>query len=406
MVQSKWWLALLASIPFILFHANTFATQRFQSEASTSHADHEHKENKYDEHGRDEEKSHTSEEEDNSHGHEEAAELTLSDQQIRSMDIQSQPIRALDRGAALTVTGEIRFNQYLSASITSKLEGQIQKRHVRLGDHVQQGQVVATLYSPDLANLSSDYMIKYTDLQRLKKLKQNVSRQSIQTLTIEVTLLEAKLSAIGVLPKKLRLDFQAGNTQLGQWQLIAPSSGTIIDDQLIIGDWIEPGVAIFQTVDESSLWFDAQLPLQTYLGFEDITAAYLIDQSQTVSLSPVSVLHLVDEKTRTQSIRFSLPNQDHRWHKGMLAKAVIQLKTPNNAWKVPISSVLQDKDGEWFVFVKTSQNTFKQQEVEWLSEESQIAMVRGLSPEDTIVTQGAFTLFAELAKSGFDIHNH
>ena len=73
---------------------------------------------------------------------------------------------------------------------------------------------------------------------------------------------------------------------------------------------------------------------------------------------------------------------------------------------VPDESVLRSPDGDWMVFVEHEPGEYKPVEVDVLRTTSGMAVISGVEPGTRVVTQGAFFLQSELAKAGFDIHNH
>ena len=48
----------------------------------------------------------------------------------------------------------------------------------------------------------------------------------------------------------------------GQFTLIASEEGTIVRDDFVVGESIEPGRMMFEITDESTLWVEARLPAQ------------------------------------------------------------------------------------------------------------------------------------------------
>ncbi|MEA2094447.1 MAG: efflux RND transporter periplasmic adaptor subunit, partial [Pseudomonadota bacterium] len=63
-------------------------------------------------------------------------------------------------------------------------------------------------------------------------------------------------------------------------------------------------------------------------------------------------------------------------------------------------------DGDWQVFVEHDPGEFEPREVEVIRTTAELTVIGGLEPGTRVVTRGAFFLQSELAKSGFEIHNH
>jgi multidrug efflux pump subunit AcrA (membrane-fusion protein) len=73
---------------------------------------------------------------------------------------------------------------------------------------------------------------------------------------------------------------------------------------------------------------------------------------------------------------------------------------------VPETAVLRSHDGDWQVFVAEGNDAFKPFEVELLRTAGGVAVIEGIPAGTRVVTRGAFFLQSELAKGGFDPHNH
>jgi hypothetical protein len=67
---------------------------------------------------------------------------------------------------------------------------------------------------------------------------------------------------------------------------------------------------------------------------------------------------------------------------------------------------MQDDEGKWTVFVELKEGHFKQTGVRRGLARGGKVPIMGIEEGSSVVTDGAFFLAAELAKSGFDIHNH
>jgi hypothetical protein len=73
---------------------------------------------------------------------------------------------------------------------------------------------------------------------------------------------------------------------------------------------------------------------------------------------------------------------------------------------VPLASLLRGADGDWQVFVQTAPGRFEPREVEVLQTVGDQVLIEGVTEGTTIVSKGAFFVQSEIAKSGFEVHNH
>ena len=74
---------------------------------------------------------------------------------------------------------------------------------------------------------------------------------------------------------------------------------------------------------------------------------------------------------------------------------------------LPETAVVRSPDGDWQVFVAGDEpGAFMPKAVRVIRSTGGLAVIEGLSPGTEVVTHGAFFLASELAKGGFDPHNH
>jgi cobalt-zinc-cadmium efflux system membrane fusion protein len=118
------------------------------------------------------------------------------------------------------------------------------------------------------------------------------------------------------------------------------------------------------------------------------------------------VHHALDEDTRTLGVRIEVPNPDDRLHPGLFVDVRIAGSDTAPALTVPSEAVLRSPDGDWMVFVEHQAGEYKPVEVEVLRTVAGRAVIDGVEPGTRVVTQGTFFLQSELAKAGFNTHNH
>ncbi|HEB83230.1 MAG TPA: efflux RND transporter periplasmic adaptor subunit, partial [Gammaproteobacteria bacterium] len=60
----------------------------------------------------------------------------------------------------------------------------------------------------------------------------------------------------------------------------------------------------------------------------------------------------------------------------------------------------------WMIFVEHEPGEFEPKEVELLRTVGDVSVIDGIEEGTRVVTKGAFFVQSELAKSGFEVHNH
>jgi cobalt-zinc-cadmium efflux system membrane fusion protein len=105
-------------------------------------------------------------------------------------------------------------------------------------------------------------------------------------------------------------------------------------------------------------------------------------------------------------VRIEVPNPEDRLHPGLFVEVRIASGMSEQILAVPEEAVMRSADGDWQVFVEHEPGEFEPREVEVLRTSAGQAVIEGVAPGTRVVIQGAFFLQSELAKSGFDIHDH
>ncbi|MDX2426036.1 MAG: efflux RND transporter periplasmic adaptor subunit [Cycloclasticus sp.] len=350
--------------------------------------------------------------EDNGHDEHEAAEeqsVKLTVTQLEMAGIEVSEIQPEDFADEINAPGEVVLNAYKTTFVTPRVASQVVARHVKLGDVIKTGEPLVTLSSVEMAAAQGDLLVSGREWQRVKQLGSKVvSGQRYTNARVTYEQAKARVLAYGMTLEELESLMKSGDASKanGTFQLLAPQDGTIISDQFIVGELIQPGTKLFTISDESVLWVEAKLtPSQARLVRAGGLAMVTTGDNKFPG-TVVQVHHALDEDTRTLGVRIAIANPDDQLHPGVFAEVQINSMNTVQALVVPVDSVLRSPDGDWAVFLEHEKGEFVAQEVELIKTQGGLAVIEGIKPGTRVVTKGAFFIQSELAKAGFDIHNH
>jgi RND family efflux transporter MFP subunit len=173
-----------------------------------------------------------------------------------------------------------------------------------------------------------------------------------------------------------------------------------------VGELVEPGRVLFEISDESVLWVEARLTPDEAAQIQVNARATMLVGDLQMEGRVTQVHHALDEDTRTLGVRIEVPNPDDRLHPGLFVEARIEGKSSERALAVPDDAVLRSADGDWLVFVEYAPGEFEPLEVDVIRTMGGFTVIGGIEPGARVVIKGAFFLQSELAKMGFDKHNH
>jgi membrane fusion protein, heavy metal efflux system len=334
--------------------------------------------------------------------------VKLDDAKIREAGIRAMVLKARLVGNIFLVPGEIKANAYRSALVTPRINSIVMSRQALLGDHVLKGKLLVTLFSVEMSSAQSKFIISDREWQRVKQLGEDVV-SARRFLGAKVKRQEdySRLKAYGMTNVQIaKLGDESAINKPGEFQLSAPVAGTIAADDFKVGQLIEPGKPLFEIIDETRVWAEARLDLQTAAQIKIGSEAHVLVGDRRIPGVVRQMHRKLDEHTRTLGIRIVVPNEDSALRPGQF----ISVELSNNSGKpelaVPQAAILRSSDGDWTVFVEHKKGTFKPVEIEIVRKAGRLSVIKGLPSGTRVVVAGAFFLQSELAKSGFSIHNH
>lgn len=373
-------------------------------------------------------------------------QLSFSAKQMEMADIQVAKLTSGYMDKRLYAPGEVQANGYTSYVVSPRVESVIVRRHAILGEHVEKGQALVTLFSENVVQAQALYRVAFSEWQRAKKIDISViSERELLTTETDYIAAYSRLKAYGLSKKAISLIAENNSSALGEYTLRAERSGSVLADDFRQGQRVSAGDSIMVLTDENELWVEARLAANNRVPLTKGTKAEIIlsgtkeGESTRYEAEVIQQAHTIDPKTRTRIVRLKVKNINHQLHPGLFVDVYFSLLTEKPVLAVPESALLRGSDGDWLIyttqetaehehvqdemheqeeveFKQPSQATFNAQEVElgavfkvfspvakqWLSWRE----ISGVSANSQYAIKGAFFIASQGAKSGFDAHNH
>lgn len=338
-----------------------------------------------------------------------AVELTADEQRAAGVVVDSVLRRSLNE--TVRVPGEVVINAYRSARVTPRITAQVVSRHVRLGEQVITGQPLVTLSSVEMAGAQGALIVADREWQRVKSLgRSTVSERRYTQAQVAQQQALAKVQAYGMTMAEAKVLMRSGNASkaTGAFDLLAPQDGTVLQDDFIVGELIEPGRVLIDISDESVMWVEAQTAANSLMEIDPrSTARVSLDGIHWIDGKVIQRHHRLDETTRTQGLRIEVNNADDRLHPGQFVEAEIVTGVSAPVMAVP-SSAITMIEGEPRVFKFENGHEFHAEEIEvghtigdW------VVILGGLTEGDQIAIKGVFHLKSLLLKSSLgEGHGH
>ena len=341
--------------------------------------------------------------------------VELSEKQTSTLKIG--PVAWREFARLKTAVGTIDFNENLLVQVFSQYQGKILKAFYNIGDEVQAGNVLFTIDSPDLLSAESTLLAaagvlklqKRTLARALNLLKaggsaqKDVDQATSDEQTAEGNFKAAK-DAVRIFGKseaeveQILVDRKLDSTLL----VPSPISGRIVVRNAAPGFLTQPGVAPapFTVADLSTMWMLANV-------IETDAPAYRLGQEVEVRVPAypdkifkghVTALGaMIDPNTHRQMVRSEIEDPQHLLRSGMLASFVIRVGDPVRSLAVPAEGVAREGDGTMTVWSTKDGRRFVKRTVSTgLQQDGFTQILEGLSPDETVVTEGAVFLSNKL----------
>ena len=339
------------------------------------------------------------------HGHEEEESnvVELAAPQRTAAGITTAYVGQRGLSELVRMPAEVVINAYKSASVTTRITAQVIARHVKLGDVVEPGQTLVTLSSVAMAEAQGEYVVADREWQRVRGLgKAAVSERRYVEAEIAGRRALSKVLAYGMTSAQADRLLAGGASALttGRFELQAPQQGTVLSDDFVVGELIEPGRVLFNISDESTLWVEASTVPSDLAHFEIGAPARIAHgDNHWINGRVVQLHHQLDETTRRQGLRIEVDNTDDHLHPGQFVEAEISTGERPAVLAVPSEAITLIK-GAPTVFLLEEGHEFHPQAIETgLSSGGWTEIRGGLNDGDEIAVTGVFHIKSLLLKS-------
>jgi len=328
----------------------------------------------------------------------EKSELVLTSHQLAHIDVKTETAETKEVDVPLMLSGRIALNEALTAHITSRVRGRIEKVHIVISDRVQKDQVLLELYSQDFLAMQSEFIQAE---ERFKRIKENDPEHGTAESIYESA--KKKLEVIGLSEEKIQ-QLADNHTPLTLLPVRAPFAGTLLSGEARLGEFVDVGQDFFLLANLQNLWvladvFEKDLPLiREGITGKIIPAAYPND---IYKAQLTRIYDIVESSSRTIKARFEVSNSSSKLKPEMFVTVKVSSKLGGPNPKVSSSSIMKEKNGV-YVFVALNDTTFQRREISLGKETKDYTEVlEGLKEGEKVVTRGTFYLKSELAKETF-----
>ncbi|MBS3741344.1 MAG: efflux RND transporter periplasmic adaptor subunit [Candidatus Cloacimonetes bacterium] len=322
--------------------------------------------------------------------------------------IQKSPTAVVNKGNIEIVLDEVGVIEPVKeVNVKSKISGKIKKMFVDEGDYVEENQEIAII-EPDMQQA-----------QTLSRIKSNLKTARIDLNTAEIDYkAKKKLYEKELISKNEWIDAQNAlekaeinyESALEQFNLvkdqgitgddmkvIAPSSGTIIEKKVEVGEMVESsesysgGTVLINIADLSKMIILSEI---NEIDIGKIKEGGAVDISidaypeknyhgKIIHIAPMAKIG--NNEIRVFNVKISIDNLGKELKPGMSANITIKGKSKQNVLTVPIQAIFNDDTGNNVVYKLKNDTTYTPQIVKTgINDLQKVEVIEGIAEGDTI----------------------
>ena len=291
------------------------------------------------------------------------------------------------------------------------VDGVFEAFHVRLGDKVTKGQVLAQLNSESVQDAIEVMEETIADIKRSGEFQDRQMLADIEIAKTQLTMLEeAEASAedcniqkkeIVILQQQMsqtqqlrNLDLQQKYTQLAklqeeakQLEIVAPIDGTIVYVQPALDplDWVSGYTTVVCVADEAKFWISAE-EISTYELKQAVSvSATVLEKEYDITEYPYDTgeyLSMVTAKAKMDT-RFTFDKPTEELKCGQYAQIKVVNKLKEDVLTIPLNALHEDDTGIYVYKYENEERVRCDVEI-GLSTDVEIEILSGLQEGDTV----------------------
>lgn len=317
-------------------------------------------------------------------GEAETGVILVDEGRRQRIGVKTTRVTLGEMDAQLRALGRIAVNEGALQDVTLKLDGYIEELKVdTTGEPVKKGDVLFTLYSPELYAAQQEYILARNSQSSANASLARAARKRLELLGLTNAQIE-RIAARG--------------EPIQNMPFLAPATGYVLEKNVVQGASVKAGETLFRIVPLERVWVEADVyeqDMQRVKVGQPVKVTLQNQGNRTYEGKVDFVYPTVDPQTRTGRVRIELPNPDLTLKPDMYANVTFDLPQTEERLRIPKEAVIYTGP-RTLVFLDLGEGRLKPQEVKLgLEGEEMVEVVEGLSPGDEVVTSGNFLIAAE-----------
>jgi RND family efflux transporter MFP subunit len=320
--------------------------------------------------------------------------ITIDARRQQLIGVRTVPATKTALTPTIRAVGSVRSAETKVADVNVKLDGWIRELFVDYtGQAVAKGQPLFTLYSPDLLATETEYVLALKARDQLQQSEVADAKTRAEQLVASA---RQRLALWDLTEEQLRtVDEKREPSSTVTFR--SPVNGVVMEKTAVAGMHITSGQTLYKIADLSTGGVEADV-------YETEVAQVRVGATATVTLDAypgerftgrvIYIYPYIDDKTRTNKVRYELTNRAGRLKPGMFAN--IEMATAGGSAIVIPGNALLDSGKEQIVFVGLGDGYFEPRKVKvGRRQGDDVQILEGIKEGELVATGAAFFLDSE-----------
>lgn len=328
--------------------------------------------------------------------------FTLTDTMMSSIKLSAASMQTVQN--ELKLYGKVTADNNKMSEVFPIVGGAVQKVNVELGDYVQQGQVLASIRSSEVAGYEKERLDATNDLAVAEKNLQVAKDLFAGKLNSEkdVMAAQSEVEKARAALKRINEVYGIYNMKPGAlYNVTAPISGFIIEKNITQNMLLNPG-------DINKLFTIAQINDVWVLANVNESDIGLISPGMDASIKTISypdrvftgkvdrIFNILDPETRSMKVRIRIPNADLSLKPEMSATVTLRYAENARMIAIPSGGIVFDKSKNW-AMVYHDRHNIETRLIDIYKQVGDTTYIKaGVNEGDTVITKNQLLVYDAL----------
>ena len=313
--------------------------------------------------------------------------MVMTEASMRLANIQTTPVIAGNPSREMQLPGRITVDERRTSYVTTHFGGRIRDVMIDFtGAPIRRGEVMATIYSPELVSAQRELL----EAARVRQANPALYRSALR-----------KFELWEFSDEQVQAIIDRGEVQVNL-EIRSPASGYVTARNVQPEQYVEQGTVIYEVAGLDRLWvtLDAyEEDLEWLAVGNSVQFRTRSNPGRTYEATVNFIDPVLDPQTRTVRVRADVRNPDGSLRPEMLVNATVSAAMPGRALMVPATAVLWTGPRS-LVYVKdptADVPRFQVREVELGMRSGDFYVIEnGLEEGELVVFNGAFRIDSEM----------